>query len=128
MNFRKSCEINEIVDEEEAPDETVVDNEEVTEDVNEVEENDVDVEAGPDHCLDLERVIIPGVDRLRSDSNPESKPKLGIWSSGDLKFDDLCRSLVKIPGVTKSWFVVRNPPRFKGVLVHRVKNAWLFEL
>ena len=50
MNFRKSCEINEIVDEE-APDETVVDDEEVTEDVNEVEENDVDVEAGPDHCL-----------------------------------------------------------------------------
>ena len=53
MNFRKSCEINEIVDKEEAPDETVVDNEEVTEDVNEVEENDVDVEAGPDHCLEL---------------------------------------------------------------------------
>ena len=51
MNFRKSCEINEIVDEEEAPDENVVDDEEVTEDVNEVEENDVDVEAGPDHCL-----------------------------------------------------------------------------
>ena len=79
MNFRKSCEINEIVDDEEAPDETVVDDdEEVTEDVNEgVEENDVDVEAGPDHCLDLERVIIPGVDRLRSDSNPESKSMLG---------------------------------------------------
>jgi hypothetical protein len=125
VNFRKSCEINEIVDEE-APDETV-DDDEVTEDANEVEENDVDVVAGPDHCLDLERVIIPGVDRLRSDSNPESKPKLGM-SSGDLGFDDLCRSLVKIPGVTKSWFDVRNPPRFKGVLVHRVKNAWLFEL
>ena len=77
MNFLKSCEINEIVDDEEAPDENV-DDEEVTEDANEVEENDVDVEAGPDHCLDLERVTIPGVDRLRSDSNPESKPKLGI--------------------------------------------------
>ena len=64
-NLRKSNEINETLDED-ADDDT-------TDDV------DSEVNAGPDHCRDLERVII-GVDRLMSDSNesnPESKATLG---------------------------------------------------
>ena len=60
-NLRKSNEINETLDED-ADDDT-------TDDV------DSEVNAGPDHCRDLERVII-GVDRLMSDSNPESKATL----------------------------------------------------
>ena len=75
-------------------------------DIDEVEAefedtDDKVVEAGPDHCLDLERVII-GVDRLRSDSKPESNPKVGTMASGDKKSFE------------------RNP-WFNGVLVHRVR-------
>ena len=65
-NLRKSNEINETLDEDAADD-------------DDTDDDASEVNAGPDHCRDLERVII-GVDRLMSDSNesnPESKATLG---------------------------------------------------
>ena len=62
-NLRKSNEINETLDE----------------DADDTDDDASEVNAGPDHCRDLERVII-GVDLLMSDSNesnPESKATLG---------------------------------------------------
>lgn len=74
-NFRKSNEINETVVDEEACDDVdtkLEDDVESDFETPSVEAPMVEIDPGPDHCRDLERVII-GVDRLRSDSNPESK-------------------------------------------------------
>lgn len=74
-NFLKSNEINETVVDEEACDDVdtkLEDDVESDFETPSVEAPMVEIDPGPDHCRDLERVII-GVDRLRSDSNPESK-------------------------------------------------------